>query len=436
MPNECDDAAITEMLRRVVPASTNAAWREGAIAAIQSAQRTQRRPIASVTAIAAGVAVAMIGLGFVPIPMGKAPGALARAMAMASQATTVHIVGRAWVSGQESSTETWASDDGFYRSDTTSPRDLHEVYLRRGPMVLMYWVEDGQQYAGGGFDPCLLQSDAAGLPAATKSYIQVFCESFKAMQEQLGLPSPDVRITERRERSLWGGERDIVQADLITKGESNISGVHYDEGSRIRIGAEIDPTTSRILHMTQEAFEGTWERRYEADYEWDVEIPSHVREFTPPSGTKLVRHLWWQQRAGQTLAEGQTADWDVVLHAVDVGRSGNVVLSLERRLKADSALSRNMNSGVPLRVEGVGSNGKGYAQRRVFSCFNDSVVGYWTTTLTPGNPNAHPRTITLTVWPYPKGASEDQSITFNNIPLPSRQNAEDPHAAATEVIQY
>ena len=124
------------------------------------------------------------------------------------------------------------------------------------------------------------------------------------------------------------------------------------------------------------------------------------------------------------------------MHAIDIARSGDVVLSLSRVETPDSEMPSVYNTAPPLVVEGVGSAREQYDQQGYFTCFNARHSGYWTTSLKPARPSSYPRSITLTIWPYPESPSEDQSVTFYNIPLPPRQNVDDVFAAETEVIQY
>jgi hypothetical protein len=94
------------------------------------------------------------------------------------------------------------------------------------------------------------------------------------------------------------------------------------------------------------------------------------------------------------------------------------------------------NSAPPLVLEAVGSGEEQYTQDNAYGCYNARGSGYWITTLIPSDRGRHPRSITLSVTPYPDPPSADQSATFPNIPLPPRQNTDDLFAAETEVIQY
>jgi hypothetical protein len=427
------DESMAQLLETAAPAMS-AGWEPRAMARL-TATRPARGISRRLVIAAVGVA-ALVGLGFVPIPMGKAPGALERAMAQAEQATTVHMTGHAWNPNKEYDFEMWAADDGFYREDEISGGQAVSVTLISGARRLDYGVadDDGKQYASELFDPTTHHLGGPKMP--DRSYVEGFFQSFKRMHEQLGVPAPDMKISERRERSLWGITRDVVDAEWTVQGDGSISGVDCRDGDRVRMRYDIDPPTGRLLQVKQYKFEGTWEPRYEAEYVWDVEIPANVRDFQPPQGTKLTRSLWWENRVGQVVAQADTDDWSVSLHAVDVNRNGDIVLSLSRELNPESRLSRSMDAAPVMRVEATDSAGGRYTQLHRYSCYSSSTVGYWGTTLERSSAAGNPRTVTLIVHPYAKGVSEDQSVTFRNLPLPPRQNTDDLFAAETEVIQY
>jgi len=431
MINDEMDAQLSQALRATRAAPPDG-WRSRTLdrlAGVRPARGVPRRWLL----VSVG-AMVLFGLGFAPIPMGKAPGALEKALAQAEQATTVHVTGHAWTSQQENEFETWASNDGFYREDKLEGGEPAYVYLTQGATVLTFYVENGKKYAYEHFDPSVGRAD--GRPMPDRSYLRGFFESFKRLHEQLGLPSPDLRITERRERTIWGGERDVVEAEFTVKGTSSISGVSYMDGDMVRIRAEIDPTTGRILSMTHDKFEGTWEPRYEAQYVWDVEIPQDVREFKPPKGTTLERNLWWKTRAARTLARSETEHWIVTLHGVDIDRRGDIVLSLSRDFKPESPGGPYWNTAVPVRAEASDNGGGEYEQLNRYGCDSRVTVSYWTTILRHKQGGANRSRATFTIYPYPRGQAKGQSVTFANVPMPPRQNVDDVFATETEVIQY
>jgi len=386
-------------------------------------------------ALAAAAVALVFGLGFVPLPAGSAKGALGRALAAVERATTVHMRAHAWTSKGNFDLERWVSEDGFSRTEKRENGELVNLDITRGERVLLYLVspEDGKAYAHEGFWPTNRHKRPAVLEG--RSYLAGLFYSLESLATELDVTPPDVKVTEHRERSLWGGAVDVVEAEWTVRGSCQISGVDYRDGDTVKIRAEIDPETDRMISMSQYRFEGVWEPRYRAEYEWDVDIPE-AGEFRPPKGTELRRDTWWEERADQILAAGTTEDWEVVLHSIDVNRRGDLVLSLHRAPRPESPMSRWQNGSVRWSVEAVDDAGVGYRHAGGGPWHSYFLVGYGTAKLVRAQEARNGRTVTVTVYPYPRGDTADQSVTFRGVPLPPRQDVDDPIAEAVEVIQY
>ena len=170
--------------------------------------------------------------------------------------------------------------------------------------------------------------------------------------------------------------------------------------------------------MTYDKLDGDWVRTCESKYEWDVPIPDSIRTFTPPAGVTLVKDDWWESRMEAKVAEGETEDWNVVVHMLDVSRKGDVVVSLSRTVKPGVPPMKYDNGAPFVGVTATDDQGVAYKQDPYFGCNG----GYWTTTLRrQGASTAIPSTITLTVHPYCTDSGYAQVITFTNVPLPARQ---------------
>ncbi len=145
---------------------------ERVTAGIEGAPPTARgRSRRKLVAIAAGVVVALVGLGFVPFPMGSAKGALDRALAATENATTVHV--RSWMTVPAGSTTAWGetavaggripfdewvseSEEGFYRWERRSESE-YSLTLAVGPWEVIYQEEGGKPtFAYEMYDPCYL----------------------------------------------------------------------------------------------------------------------------------------------------------------------------------------------------------------------------------------------------------------------------------------
>ncbi|MBE9566215.1 MAG: hypothetical protein IMF16_05670, partial [Proteobacteria bacterium] len=193
-------------------------------------------------------AMALFGLGLVPMPLGEAPGALSQAMALAAESTTVHIVGRAWTPSGGYEFERWVSEDGFSRRERREGSELAELTLVEGDWEISYGLDDdGTAYAWEVFDPTRRHAQSSVMP--DRAYVGDYFQSFRRLAELMGVAAPDVTVTERQEWTLWGGRVDIVEAERMIEGDASIAGVSYRDGDTVRTRFEIDPTTNRVLSM-------------------------------------------------------------------------------------------------------------------------------------------------------------------------------------------
>jgi hypothetical protein len=418
---------------RAAAATVGAALARAGAATASPDMGRRRRWIAAGTAAVA----LLVALGFVPFTVGDAAGALQRAMAMAAEAATVHMSARAWGPKGDFHSERWASEDGFSRDERWEGGRLVQMEMTtEGDWRLWYHAseDNGAGYAVEDFDPLERHRRSGAIPRRMTGLsgfsADAFFGSFGRLAEAMGLAPPEMKITERRQRTLWGGLVDVVEAEWTIEGSSHISGVRYNDGDVIRIRAEVDPDTGRLLSMAQDKFEGVWEPRYRAEYEWDVEIPESIREFRPPEGTTLVRYGWWETRADQVLAKAATDDWEVSLHAMDLNRDGDILLSVVR-----TTSRRSYNCAESMRVEAVGSAGERYSQYGPSGYAEHCGFGYLIARLNREEPGPDPQTVTLRIYPHP-AVSEGQSVTFRDIPIPPRRDVDDVFEAETERIQY
>jgi hypothetical protein len=402
-----------------------------AVAAMEAAQARPARPRRRLVAIVTMAVVVLAGLGFVPIPLGSTKGALDRAVAAASNARTVHIVTRT----PGGTTEEWLAEEGFDRRETRSEGRLTGFSLVVGPWETdySYNVKTGRGSAESTFDPCLLHP--AHLP--DRAAFQRQFEEIRYTADLLHEQAPEVRSREYRQASLWGGEVAVIEA----RAEAASSLYHlfngtYRDGDGILVRAELDPATDSLLSVREYRLSGReQELTHEATYEWNVEIPEELKHLDLPEGTKVSRFAWWETRAEKAIAQAATRDWLVTLHAIDINRRGDLLLSVSRAETPGSQMPSVYNGAPPLAVEAQGSGGERYEQQNGYSCSNARHAGYWTTTLEPESESSQPASITLTIRPYAHGPSEGQSVTFRNVPLPPRQDVDDVMAASREVGQ-
>ncbi len=111
MPEQWEET-LAEVLGEAHPVTElGAGWERKAMVAMEKGRPVRRgRRWVAVAAIAV---VALVGLGFVPVPMGGAKGALDKALAQATLSSGTHITGRIWGPVGEWRYEQWYSKDGF-----------------------------------------------------------------------------------------------------------------------------------------------------------------------------------------------------------------------------------------------------------------------------------------------------------------------------------
>jgi hypothetical protein len=413
------DEKFAEVLEKAQP-PLGGGWQERALKAMAASAPRRARSRVRLVAVAVGVLAALSGLGFVPFPAGSAKGAWNRALAAAAQATTVYMRGREWTDRGEFDFQEWLSEDGFCRHERLQGGSIKEVTIRggEGERRVRYDAERGRAtdvdmppWRPGLPDPPVLP---------TKDLMLGLFKSFQFFKAE-GFPVGDVKMAERREWTLWSGARDVVEVQA---------------GDLARARAEIEPDSGHILSLERFRNEGWgWALTYRLDYiEWGVEIPENVKDFDPPPGTTVTRVRWWTGRADKVIATATTADWEVTLHAIDVNRRGDLYLTLSRMPSAEKRGSW-YNGGLAIKVDAVDDSGAVYKQQNGYGCARD----YWSTILERGassNPDAIPRRVTFTMYPYRRGLSKDQSVTFRDVRLPARQSGDDLGREAREVVQY
>ena len=379
-----------------------------AVAAVESTQQAPARPRRRLIAVAVGAAVALAGLGFVPFPAGGAKGAFSRALAITNQGGGVHVTGRIWGPSGEWGFEQWFSRDGFRRFDlldgdrvaarwlydpgvaTLHPEGTSEPVQRyikieeqtgkKGPLGTWFstpligpdaQVDDARDRDGG-------REDVAPYPWRLDQSQDPTREEFlKRMADNHG--PLELKVEEHRRYSLWRGQQTTVadvyghrregsMADVLILG--NLMGPvfpWFEHGDDVWIHMEADPETGALLALeTYKRVKGAWQLGYCVDsIETGVEMSMEVRAPEIPEGHVRVEDTWWRDRLGETLGVGQTEDWQVTLHRLEVNRLGELFVTLSRRPKVE--VPPDMDSGhkpnAPLRlfiVEGVDDLGNHY----------------------------------------------------------------------------
>jgi len=357
-----------------------------AMAAARPARRWSRRGAAAV----AGV-TALIGLGFVPFPAGSAEGAFSKALAMTNEATAVHVAGRIWGPVGEWRFEQWWTRDGFKRFD-----------LYDGDQVVQRWLYDpGARMIyprAQETEPVLrLRKMTVDDPGDVWQAAPLIGPGAEVHRKRDVLPRDDVlpriepvgesenpvetsfwqrladqektlavRVEERERCSLWGGRRTVADVyahrregahiEVLILG--NLIGPVYEwlgPGDDVWVHMEADAESGAILALEQrKRVDGRWVLIYRVDsIESGVEIGDDVRDPALPEHHVQIEDTWWRERLVQTLARGESGDWLVTLHSLDVNRHGDLFVTLSRSPQVDIPPVREQAGGPVPRVESI-----------------------------------------------------------------------------------
>jgi hypothetical protein len=388
--------------------------------AIESAPVTARtRSRRRLVAVAAGVVVVLVGLGFVPVPMGSSRGALGRAIAAFDSTTGLYVRGRELRHRDigDRVTEDWEAPGGLRRM----------AYWDDGK--LESWQVEGADFAAF-CNPDHRWADVYELPHAEAD--QSFSWTLGRVGQMLEFRREQTRTTqlnEWRERSLWGGETDVIEAAEPLEDP--------EQGWR-KMRWEVDATTGRVTSEKHwwRPKGGQWQLvAYTEEVAWDVDLPSNTWVFIPPRGWKVRYHHWWRQRVENALASGETRDWRVTVHTIDASKEGDLFVTLSRLAVAE--IGRDSRT-APIRLTAVDSLGVVYEPENdvIAPTSPDRGRQYRVIVLKREQSRIPPgiaRTVTLTVQPAGDELHADEVLTFV-VPLPPLQGKVD--LDETEVVQY
>jgi hypothetical protein len=399
--------------------------------------RRARHRLVVVSAVAA---LALLGFGLTRLPVSSASGLFGGFLAAASQAKTLHLQATIDDDGIVVIEKWEASEERFWRRDRWEAGELTSLGMSDGEFTARYRIdsETGRGETTERYDVLTQGAVLHGWPepAPALGPLRLLAEPIDSGELEL--------IYEGRETNDLGEAVDVVEAEWRPEGthvmyyhlgDEGGTGLRYEEGERVLIRVEVDPASSLPRAMTHSVEQdGARRSTFEAEFEWNAEIPEAARTFTPPAGSTVEHDYWWERRFPEVVAEAETRDWVVTLHAIDSDRHGWIHLSLSRH---ESGENRITNSGPPILVEAVGSGGERYDQDSNFGpFFGGPGCAYAVVRLIPVAETPQPDSITLTVTPYAGSPSQGQTLTFENLPLPPRQPVDDLRAEETDVIQY
>jgi hypothetical protein len=434
---------LSDLLAEAAPETEPASgWEARVMQSVTAARPMRRRRWIAVTV---GAAVALLGLGFLPIPTPGGKGALGRALAAVEASSTFHMITYTSYNGDTSRDEEWWSSDGFHRTSGYVQDGRYQYTEIDTPESSMYY---GRQVRATGTTQSGSVTDHTPLAHLDRPH-------FPAERSQTNglftlVDTKGLTVREQRDFTVWGGTIDVVTAEGIAPSMSGIAPASHVPQDRIKYRAEFDGETGRLLQAQEwvQDEEGEWQRTYWTEtVEWNLPIPDEVRHFTFPAGTKVREDHWWRGRPEQVLAEGETADWIVKLHEIDRDRQGRLYLTLSRTLKTGSPL---LGTRIGGRIDVEVTDGSGLVYRGDTSALGNagaptklrwdgsSTVGCLTFQIPPPRKVqtlAFPTTATVVLHHFPKDGV-DQLIRFDHVPVPPAANSDDLFEDATEYKKY
>ena len=335
--------------------------------------------------VLAGLAVVLIGLGFVPFPAGSAKGAFGRALAQVNESPGVHVTGRIWGPLGEWRFEQWFTGGGFKRFDLLDGdqvvlcslydpgarrirpkwRDIHSVLATINGSAERTLPDPGDVWQSRpligpeAHDFHVEREDILPFPLThTQGEEPTSRDFWQRIEEQE--KTLQVRVEERQHYSVWGGKRAVADiyghrregahVEVLILG--NLMGSIYTSlgpGDDVWIHMEADTETGAILALQQyKRVDGRWKLIYCADsIESGVAIGEEVRNPVLPEHHVEAEDTWWGQRLPQTVAVGDSEDWRVTLHSLEANREGEVFVTLSRESMTEVTRNAFYEDGRP-----------------------------------------------------------------------------------------
>ena len=321
-----------------------------------------------------------------------------------------------WRPGQELQEE-WRSEDGFSRfeSRNSTTGKLWALRLERGAKLIRYQSSE--------------KVEESDLPPswADPSMVAAYLPTRRYFEDELHLFSEyaELKIRSGRNFAFWRGGRKVIMAEGVVK--RPILGGHFYgywqgvKGDRVRIRAEVDARTDRLLDLAayQRSSGNSWRPVAKTRFEWLDRIPAALLTFVPPKGTLVTQKTFWRGRTEQTLATTLADGWRFSLHALETNRKGELC----------ATVSMTPTPGQQISLEDVRFSLGGRAQDDAGQKYDGgkygfdpelsaSVRGYHIVGLrrrTTSPTRQAPRKISLTVW---REAEPSVRVTFKDLPLP------------------
>ena len=409
MRDEPGDVELAEVLKAARP-EPRPGWEERIVTRL--AQRgvrvhARRRWVA----VAVGAAAALVALGVLAPPWSGEESTWNRVLAAAEKASSLHVRANVLRPEGKVTSESWMAK-GFSRHEDWRDGELKSVGLTIeddvSPRRLLRYSESERGRRG--MDLVLPPRPPLDL---TRS---IFASGDALVKAIEGWASSDEVESRTWTKAASTGMVEVVEATrTVRRMWLGSFGRQADIGDRLRVRAEIDPQTDRLLSVAEYRLEdGLWQEVYATELiEYDVPIPGELREFDFPPGTVVERTRWWDGRTDEVLAEAEVDGWNVKVHALDVDLEGNIYLTFSLWTK-----KRRDLAGWPA-AEAIDIKQTRYGRFTTGTVANDYGIIVMRPELRSrpkgGRP---PRSATITFWPRLDEDGGGKSVMFRHLPLP------------------
>ncbi|MBN1460058.1 MAG: hypothetical protein JXA57_10995 [Armatimonadetes bacterium] len=462
MKTEHTDHVFGEFLEQAAPEMTDG-WEERATEALHAVNPARVRSHWRVLPIAAGAAaVVILALSLVPSWQGER--AWAFAQAAAARADSLHVTGRILVTDWDCTFERWITADGFRRYETRDGEDGWLVSFNQQDGQRDAWFFVGKEGKHG-----LVKTAVPGIggptPVSRGDALVDLLQLIPFMNH-----CADLELRTWEERDTNGRVVEVIEGQGTFEGELHAHGYgDFYRGMPLMFQATVLQETGLLLslecwrgagqawHQDIEGDKprerpglggifnfwrpsGEWERIFTTEkVEWNVPVPAAVSRLDWPEGTRVQVQHWLDTRGNQELGRAAVTEGEVVLHALDVNRRGDIFITVSRPGRGvlgapDCLRVENMDFAV------VDDRGRPYGQsNHYFGGMCGFAREYEVTDLRGGygvDDDTRSRSVTVTVWPFSDEWHTGESVTFRDVPLPEPQHEDMLYDAAAEVIQY
>lgn len=316
-----------------------------------------------------------------------------------------------WRPGQELQEE-WRSEDGFSRFEThnSTTGKLGALRLERGAKLIRY--QPSEKVEESDLPPSWADPSMPALYLPTRRYFEAGLRLFSEYAK--------LKTRSGRNFAFWRSRRKIILAEGVFT-RPLVGGHFYGhwqaiKGDRVRIRAEVDAQTDRLLELAayQRSPHSNWRPVAKTSFEWLDRIPAALLTFVPPKGTLVTQKTFWRGRTDKTIATASADGWKFALHALERNTQGDLCATVS----AVPTTGREITLyDVKFLLAGQAEDD---ASGKYHFVIEESLGdrGYHIIGLKrDANPPARqaPQKISLTVW---REAEPSVRVTFKDLPLP------------------